>query len=77
MVYPVEDFQVGPAETILFEVPAYFQQIKTYDMGAALAWRLHARRFFQDAFAGSYMVTDLIFDGGKSYYVLEKEKMIL
>jgi predicted GNAT superfamily acetyltransferase len=62
---------------LLIQIPAYFQTIKTSDMGLARAWRLHTRTLFEAAFAESYVVTDLLFEGGQSYYLLEKDWTLL
>jgi len=62
---------------LLIQIPAYFQTIKTSDMGLARAWRLHTRALFEAAFAESYVVTDLLFESGRSYYLLEKDWTLL
>jgi predicted GNAT superfamily acetyltransferase len=58
---------------LLIQIPAHFQAIKTADMGLARAWRLHTRALFEAAFAEGYVVTDLLFEGGQSFYLLEKD----
>lgn len=60
-------------ERLLIHIPAYFQSLKTGDMELALAWRLHTRALFEAAFAGGYVVTDLLFEKGQSCYLLEKD----
>jgi predicted GNAT superfamily acetyltransferase len=70
-----------PAETTLpiegvraaIQIPADIQAIKALDMGLARAWRLHTRALFEAAFARGYAVTDLLFEAGQSYYLLEKD----
>ena len=58
---------------LLIQIPAHFQAIKTVDMGLARAWRLHTRALFEAAFAEGYVVTDLLFEDGQSFYLLEKD----
>jgi len=66
-VRPIE----GPR--LLLQVPARFQAIKAADMALANAWRLHTRELFEATFARQYTVTDLLFEGGESYYLLERD----
>ncbi len=58
---------------LLLQVPARFQTIKAADMALARAWRLHTRELFEAVFARQYAVTDLLFEGGESYYLLERD----
>ena len=61
---------------ILIEIPADMQNIRQQDHHLALAWRLHTRSLFEEAFSGGYQVIDLIYirgDQPRSYYLLEKE----
>jgi predicted GNAT superfamily acetyltransferase len=58
---------------VLIQIPAHFQVIKSHDMELARAWRLHTRELFEAAFAEGYVVIDLIFEDGQSYYLLEKD----
>ncbi len=60
-------------DRLLIQIPAYFQAIKATDIGLARAWRLHTRVLFEAAFAGGYVVTDLLFEEGQSCYLLEKD----
>jgi predicted GNAT superfamily acetyltransferase len=60
-------------ERVLVQIPARFQTIKSLDLGLALAWREHTRGLFEDAFAAGYVVIDLLFEEGQSYYLLQKE----
>jgi predicted GNAT superfamily acetyltransferase len=81
--YPLPGDSPHPRETtlsiegdrLLIQIPAHFQAIKASDMGLARAWRLHTRVLFEDAFAGGYVVTDLLFEKGQSCYLLEKDWM--
>jgi predicted GNAT superfamily acetyltransferase len=60
-------------ERVLVQIPADFQRLKSADRDLALAWRLHTRELFEAAFAGGYLVTDLLLDDGRSFYLLERE----
>jgi len=72
---PEPSQQVLPirGEQVLVQIPARFQAIKSLDLGLALAWREHTRGLFEDAFAAGYVVVDLLFEEGQSYYLLQKE----
>ncbi|MEJ2557515.1 MAG: hypothetical protein P8186_15060 [Anaerolineae bacterium] len=60
-------------DRLLIQIPAYFQAIKATHIELARAWRLHTRVLFEAAFAGGYVVTDLLFAEGQSCYLLEKD----
>lgn len=60
-------------ERLLVQIPAHFQALKAADVALALAWRLHTRDLFEAAFGAGYVVTDLLFEGGQSCYLLEKD----
>jgi predicted GNAT superfamily acetyltransferase len=60
-------------DRLLIQIPAYFQAIKASDISLARAWRLHTRTLFEAAFAGGYVITDLLFEEGQSCYLLEKD----
>src|SRR5262245_65892316 len=57
---------------ILIQIPSDFQCLKAADRNLALEWRLHARALFEEAFATGYVATDLLVEGGRSYYLLEQ-----
>jgi predicted GNAT superfamily acetyltransferase len=58
---------------LLLQIPAHFQALKAADVELALAWRLHTRDLFEAAFGAGYVVTDLLFEGGESCYLLGKD----
>jgi predicted GNAT superfamily acetyltransferase len=58
---------------LLIQIPAHFQALKSADMELAHAWRLHTRALFEAAFAKGYVATDLLFENGQSFYLLEKD----
>ena len=76
----VEDlWQVGKVDeagfvgrVLLTAVPRDFQAIKKANLDLALAWRLHTRAIFEQAFAQGFVVTDLLVDDTLCYYVLEQ-----
>jgi predicted GNAT superfamily acetyltransferase len=55
---------------LLIQIPAHFQAIKLADLGLARAWREHTRVLFEAAFAAGYTAVDLLFDQGRSCYLL-------
>jgi predicted GNAT superfamily acetyltransferase len=57
---------------LLIQIPADFQAIRAADMALARAWRAHTRALFEAAFAASYAVIDLLFEQGRSCYLLRK-----
>jgi predicted GNAT superfamily acetyltransferase len=59
-------------ERLLIQIPAHFQAIRATDISLARAWRAHTRTLFETAFAAGYVVTDLLFEQGRSCYLLER-----
>jgi predicted GNAT superfamily acetyltransferase len=57
---------------ILIQIPSDFQNLKAADGNLALEWRLRTRALFEEAFAKGYVVTDLLVEGGRSYYLLDR-----
>jgi predicted GNAT superfamily acetyltransferase len=57
---------------LLVQIPARFQALKAADVGLALAWREQTRSIFEAAFTRGYVATDLLFEAGQSYYLLER-----
>ena len=58
-------------DRFLIQIPPHFQAIKTADFELARAWRSHTRVLFEAAFVGGYTVVDLLFEQGRSYYLLD------
>ncbi|HUG35128.1 MAG TPA: GNAT family N-acetyltransferase [Anaerolineales bacterium] len=54
----------------LAEIPSDFDALKTADFSLARDWRFFTREVFETAFAAGYIVTDFVFDQGRSFYVL-------
>jgi predicted GNAT superfamily acetyltransferase len=63
---------IGEEERILIQIPSDFQSLKAKDRNLALEWRLHVRALFEEAFAKGYLATDMLVEGGRSYYLLER-----
>lgn len=55
---------------LLAGIPSDFLALKTQDFPLARAWRSFSRECFEALFAAGYLVTDFIFEGGQSHYVL-------
>lgn len=76
---PIEDRLLRPSEKclpieeerLLIQIPANFQSLKAADRDLALAWRLHTRALFEEAFAKGYAAIDFLHDNERSYYCLE------
>ncbi|HKQ75683.1 MAG TPA: hypothetical protein VJ810_18435 [Blastocatellia bacterium] len=63
-------------ERLLVEIPSDFQSLKAADKDLALDWRLRTRNLFEETFSKGYVATDLLLDGGRSYYLLERESVL-
>ena len=70
---PTMQVPVFEDQSYLFEFPASIQAIKLADLGLAYAWRMHSRAIFEEAFAQGYSAVDLLYEDGRSCYLLEKE----
>jgi chorismate synthase len=58
---------------VLVQIPADLQAIKVADLALAAAWREHTRALFERVFDQGYTAVDLLFEAGKSCYLLEKD----
>lgn len=70
---PAPEIRPLDAPLVLVQIPAAFQVIKTADMALAAAWREHTRLVFERAFGAGYTAIDLLFEAGRSCYLLEKD----
>ncbi len=61
----------------LVEIPADFPTVKEADLGLARDWRFYCREVFETAFAAGYLVTDFVYDSGRSFYVLTDGEAML
>jgi predicted GNAT superfamily acetyltransferase len=66
--------EIGPlgGDRLLIQIPARFQAIRAADIALARAWRAHSRALFEAAFAAGYSVIDLLFEQGRSCYLLRE-----
>ena len=64
------------APTLLFEVPADFQAVKTGSMTNALAWIEHTRAIFEAYFHNDYVVSEFISEPGtgerRNFFILQR-----
>lgn len=58
---------------LLIQIPADFQAMRAVDMALARDWRAHTRPLFEAAFAAGYSVVDLLFEQGRSCYLLRRD----
>jgi predicted GNAT superfamily acetyltransferase len=67
---PPEHFSPLNGNLTLAEIPSDFNALKHADFALARDWRFFSRELFETAFAEGYIVTDFIYDHGRSFYVL-------
>lgn len=67
---PPEHFSPFNGNLTLAEIPSDFNTLKQADFALARDWRFFSRELFETAFAEGYIVTDFIYDHGRSFYVL-------
>lgn len=67
---PPEHFSALNGKLALAEIPSDFGAMKDADFALARDWRFFSRELFETAFHEGYIVTDFVFDGGYSFYVL-------
>ena len=68
--YPPEHFSPLDGRLALAEIPSEFSALKDADFVLARDWRFFSREVFETAFSEGYIVTDFVFDQGRSFYVL-------
>lgn len=74
---PPERFSPFEGRLALAEIPSDFSALKGDDFSLARDWRFFTREVFETAFSSGYIVTDFIFDGGRSFYVLSNGETTL
>ncbi|MCI0550089.1 MAG: GNAT family N-acetyltransferase [Anaerolineae bacterium] len=74
---PPEHFSPLEGHLALAEIPADFIALKDADFSLARDWRFFSREVFETAFAKGYIVTDFVFDQGRSFYVLSNGESTL
>src|SRR5262245_37708867 len=67
---PPEHFLPLEGRIALAEIPSDFNALKDADFALARDWRFFSREVLETAFEAGYLVTDFIFDEGRSFYVL-------
>lgn len=71
---PVEHPAPIQGTLLLIEIPPDISRLKSYDAQLAVAWRLHTRDLFEEAFSKGYIVTDFVYlkeeRFPRSYYLL-------
>ena len=70
LIQPPEHYSPLEGQLLLAEIPSDFSTMKETDFALARDWRIFSREVFETAFAEGYIVTDFIFEGGRSFYVL-------
>ena len=70
LLRPPEHFAPLEERLALAEIPSDFNALKEADFALARDWRFFSREVFETAFAAGYIVTDFVYDGGRSFYVL-------
>lgn len=68
--HPPDDVLPMQGERFMIQIPADFQAIRTADMALAGAWRAHSRALFEAGFAAGYSAVDVLYEGGRSCYLL-------
>lgn len=74
---PAEHFSPLEGHLALAEIPSDFMALKDADFALARDWRFFSREVFETAFATGYIVTDFVFDQGRSFYVLSNGESTL
>ena len=67
---PPEHFAPLEERLALAEIPSDFNALKEADFALARDWRFFSREVFETAFAAGYIITDFVYDAGRSFYVL-------
>ena len=69
-LHPPEHFSLLEERLALAEIPSDFNALKEVDFALARDWRFFSREVFETAFAAGYIITDFVYDNGRSFYVL-------
>ena len=67
---PPEHFSTLEGRLALAEIPSDINALKEADLALARDWRFFSRELFETAFAAGYLITDFVYDEGRSIYVL-------
>jgi len=77
LIQPPEHFLPLEGHLALTEIPSDFSALKQADFSLARDWRFFSREVFETVFAAGYIVTDFVFDQGRSFYVLSNGESTL
>jgi predicted GNAT superfamily acetyltransferase len=77
LIRPPEHFSPLEGKLALAEIPSDFSALKEVDFSLARDWRFFSREVFENAFAVGYIVTDFVYDEGRSFYVLSNGESTL
>ena len=67
---PPEHFSPLMGRLALAEIPSDINALKEADFTLARDWRFFSREIFETAFITGYLITDFVYDEGRSFYVL-------
>src|SRR5215510_5919093 len=67
---PPEHASSPDGKLALAEIPTDISALKEADFALARDWRFFSREIFETAFATGYLITDFVYDEGRSFYVL-------
>ena len=70
LAHPAEGIPLLSGTLLLVEIPSDFLALKASDPSLARDWRFYTREVFEKAFADGYLVTDFVYEQGRSFYVL-------
>ena len=70
LIRPPEHFSPLEGHLLLAEIPSDFNAMKSEDFALARDWRFFSREVFETAFSTAYLITDFIYEDGRSFYVL-------
>jgi predicted GNAT superfamily acetyltransferase len=68
--HPIDELPEFTGRLILAEIPHDFQALRSADLSLARDWRFYSREVFEKAFESGYLVTDLVHNETRSFYVL-------
>ena len=77
LLQPPEHFSPLEGHLLLAEIPSDFNSIKSTDFPLSRDWRFFSREVFETAFKTGYIITDFIYENGRSFYVLTNGKSTL
>jgi predicted GNAT superfamily acetyltransferase len=67
---PPEGVPPMTGSLVLVEIPEDFLKLKDTNLPLARDWRFYGREIFEIAFKAGYLVTDFLYENGRSFYIL-------